>query len=73
MDDSSIALLGIALAAAVPIFVLIGVIIKTQAAHGATQKLILEKLDAMTTYGQDIAVLKNDVINIYKRFERKSA
>ena len=73
MDDSSIALLGIALAAAVPIFVLIGVIIKTQAAHGAKQKLILEKLDAMTTYGQDIAVLKNDVVNIYKRFERKSA
>ena len=73
MDDSSIALLGIALAAAVPIFVLIGIIIRTQAAHGATLKALGEKLDDMTHYGQDIAVLKNDVINIYKRFERDCA
>ena len=80
MDDSSTALLGIALAAALPIFGLIGVMIRTQTKHGvkldgqeATQKLILTKLDLVTNLGQDVAVLNIKVENLTERFERDCA
>ena len=71
-------MIGLSLAVVIGGFVLM--VARTLSAHGEKlssveqgQKLILKKIDLLVEHGEDIAVLKNDVITIYKRIERDCA